>query len=424
MTKLSKMLQTGLIATMSLNTTNCTDTVKADTQPVGTNLTTHLQVSQKREAQKVYHRFEDIPEISDKDAALYNRDEYTYIINADKYQKSGEMELKRVLKNEVTSANMLSLVYCSECASYIPKKNEDQLAIYHVDPTIVSSNGLYKGPSQMDDHTVESFFKFLATNSKSSPYAFPFLKSKTGSLKDAAQQLASRYYDSEGDLLPMDKRNAAIHSTEFKNLILNRKAWVKLASQKLKRRNARGNLSDITMNYLCLAETYPNQEDFLRHLEDYNLGFYSIGRAGKPKDVTHALAGKLKLHNKSGDVDATRLPAYVIMASVSHINWRGNGNIALNKAKEFKSGGSQDKTLKTMASSWVTGKSRTSGVDTMSQLNMITETHVRQYTELDLSGARELEHRYKAAVQQAEKKVHRKSLLSLLAFHSKYFQSK
>jgi hypothetical protein len=153
-------------------------------------------------------------------------------------------------------------------------------------------------------------------------------------------------------------------------------------------------------------------------LEDYNLGFYSIGRAGKPKDVTHTLAGKLKLHNESGDVDATRLPAYVIMASVSHINWRGNGNIALNKAKEFKSGGSQDKTLKTMATSWVTGKSRTNGIKTMSQLNMITETHVRQYTELDLSGAHELEHRYKAAVRQEEKKVHR-TFLNLFSFHTR-----
>jgi hypothetical protein len=71
-----------------------------------------------------------------------------------------------------------------------------------------------------------------------------------------------------------------------------------------------------------------------------------------------------------------------------------------------------------MATSWVTGKSRTNGIKTMSQLNMITETHVRQYTELDLSGAHELEHRYKAAVRQEEKKVHR-TFLNLFSFHTR-----
>ena len=45
-----------------------------------------------RTAQKVYHRFEEIPEISDSEAIAYNRDDYTYIINADQYQKTGKIE--------------------------------------------------------------------------------------------------------------------------------------------------------------------------------------------------------------------------------------------------------------------------------------------------------------------------------------------
>ena len=97
---------------------------------------------QKRTPQKVYHRFEDIPAISDLEASLYDRNEYTYIVDAETYQKTGEIKLKRVLAAEVTKANALSLVYRSECQTYEPKKNEDQLAKYVIDLRIMSKTGI------------------------------------------------------------------------------------------------------------------------------------------------------------------------------------------------------------------------------------------------------------------------------------------
>ena len=75
----------------------------------------------KRTHQKVYHRFEEIPEIKDIETHLYNKDEYTYIINADAYQKNAIIELKRVLKSEISKANTLSLIYRSEVPTSNPK---------------------------------------------------------------------------------------------------------------------------------------------------------------------------------------------------------------------------------------------------------------------------------------------------------------
>ncbi|MBR5598802.1 MAG: hypothetical protein IKW39_02050, partial [Alphaproteobacteria bacterium] len=123
---------------------------------------TKQPASVKRRAPvRVYHRFEEIPEISDAEALFYNRKEYTYIVNADVYQKNGNIELKRVLKSELTKANALSLIYRSECETYNPKPNEDQISRYIVDLKILNPTGNYKGPSQMDDMAIVNFIKFL-----------------------------------------------------------------------------------------------------------------------------------------------------------------------------------------------------------------------------------------------------------------------
>lgn len=374
-----------------------------------------------RTAQKVYHRFEEIPAISDAEASAYNRNDYTYIVNAEEYQKTGKIELKRVLKDEVTKANALSLVYRSECQTYNPKPTEDQLAKYVIDLRIMSKTGITKGPSQMDDNAISSFIKYMAANPQTRQYVLPLLKATKGSVAEAAQKLEHKFFDENGDLRPMDERDAILHGDAYKSLYLNDNAWKTVASAKLKKFISATeaektkkvgrpvHLSNTTKNYLCLTELFPSEELLIQQIEDYNLAFYQLGRPGKTKHVTAALARSMNLKDKDGNLDATRLPPFAVAAAISSINWKGNGKQALRTAQTLRSelahSSNPNKTLRESVKTWVTGKSKRYGVDEMYELNILTPDIIRQYTELELSGSKNLAHNYQTAVEIAESKA-------------------
>ena len=61
--------------------------------------------------------------------------------------------------------------------------------------------------------------------------------------------------------------------------------------------------------------------------------------------------------------------------------------------------------LRSTVKNWVTGKSRRYGVDEMYTLNILTPDIIRQYKELELSGAKNLDHNYQKAIEIAESKV-------------------
>ena len=374
-----------------------------------------------RTAQKVYHRFEEIPEISDSEAIAYNRDDYTYIINADQYQKTGKIELKRVLKDEVTKANTLSLIYRSECQTYNPRPNEDQLSKYVIDLRIMSKTGITKGPSQMDDNAIKAFIKYMAANPKTRQYVLPLLKTTNGSLEKTTKELEHKFFDENGDLRPMDERDAILHGNVYKSLYVNDHAWEKIASPKLKKFIQKTeaekskkvgrpvHLSNTTKNYLCLTELFPSEEFLIQQIEDYNLAFYQLGRPGKTKHVTAALARSMNLKDENGNLDATRLPPFAIAAAISSINWKGNGTMALKEAQNIRAqitnAKNKNDVLRSTVKNWVTGKSRRYGVDEMYTLNILTPDIIRQYKELELSGAKNLDYNYQKAIEIAESKV-------------------
>jgi len=387
-----------------------------------TILTATPENAVKRTAQKVYHRFEEIPELTDQEASLYKKTDYTYIVNADLYRQTGSVELKRVLKKEVTSANTLSLVYRSECASYNPKENEDQLAKYVIDLRVMSKTGIAKGPSQMQDPTVVSFLKYVAVNPQTRAFAMPLFNNADGAAEKAAAELEKEFFAPDGTLLPMDKRNLAIHLPAYKKLRLKNDAWQTIASPRLKKfieisekkmsqkANKTIRLTDITKSYLCLTELFPEEELLKQTIEDYNLAFYQLGRPGKTKHVMAALALSLNYKDSLGNLNATRIPPYAVSAAVSHINWKGNGSQALREAQKIRSEFKkhperQDETLKKMVRGWVTGKSKVYGVDELSKLNIITPDIIRQYQEIELPGAKEFAIAYQKAVALAEEKV-------------------
>lgn len=369
-----------------------------------------------RKTEKVYHRFEEIPEISDKEAALYPKHEYTYIINADKYQKDGIIELKRVLKKELTQANALSLMYRSECGDYIPSQNEDQLVKYEIDLKLINSTGKYKGPSQMNDMGILMFIKYLAANPETRQYVLPLLKTNDGTkVETVAKELEQKFFTPDGKIRNMDERDAVIASPVHKNLRLKDNAWQLLASKNLKRfianEEAKRHIkfTNTTKNYLLLTELFPSEQALQNSLEEYNLAFFPLARPGKPKAVMETLAKGLNLKNKQGNLDATRLPTFAIAASLSHINWQGNGLKALFDAKRFerfmRNHDKLHQKLRTIVKAWVSGKGKTNGVDELAMLNIITPDIISQYQKIELPGAEELAQNYQKEVIKAEKKV-------------------
>jgi len=367
----------------------------------------------RRLAQKVYHRFEEIPEITDEMALSYRQDEYTYIINADTYRQTGAIELKRVLKDEITKSNVLSVMYRSECADYIPKADEDQLVRYDLDLQVLSPTGIYKGPSQMDDNTIETFIKYLAANPKYRSYVLPMLHTKdNSSVTKNTKELEKMFFTSGGNLRSATERNSAIHNKAYKNLTINTSAWQKLASQKIKRvftqkeAEIHKKLSGTSKNYLYLTEKIPEKQ-LLAELETFNLNFYPLGRVAKPQKIITALAHSMHLKDSNGKLDASRVPTYAIGAAISHINWKGNGTAALSSAMKPLPKNQQlaEQQVKEKVKTWVNGKGRRFGIDEQAELNMITPEIISQYRQMELPGADNLNQKYKQAVRNAEKQV-------------------
>lgn len=434
MSKLKALVSAGiLVASGAFSTTSPT----ADNTPVS-----HEQklanMFKKRMAQKVYHRFEEIPEISDEDAVSYKKSEYTYIINAERYQQTGEIELKRVLTAEVTKASALGLVYRSECGDYIPQENEDQIVRYNVEMKLINSTGTFKGPSQMNDDAIICFARYLAANPQTRKYVLPLITFEpSGKLKKqlaeemaqkniaadkmldfALEKLGKLYFNDKGKMLPMDDRNTLIHNSLYKSIKFNSNAWNKIASSELKAyiakesNNRSKELSNTAKNFFCLTETFPSEESTIQSLEDFNLTSFSLGRKGKPKQVMLALALSMNLKDKSGNLDATRIPTYAISASISSLNWHGNGLEALSQAgsddmrKAFRQSWDEGMTyLKKTTKNWVCGKSQVYGVNELSELNMITPLLIKQYQQLELAGADNLAKNYQKAVLKEEAKI-------------------
>lgn len=362
----------------------------------------------KREPQKIYHRFEEIPEITDNEALLYKKDEYTYIINQEQYQKDGTIELKRVLKQETTKANTLSLMYRSECHTYNPTPNEDQLVRYIVDAKLISSTGKYKGPSQMDDGAITNFIKFLSASPKYRDYVLPILKNTPSDL----QELEKKFYNNDGSIRSMEVREMLLSSKAYQNIQINTGIWPKLASKETKNYIAKKEqelskrkqkLTSTTKTYFCLTDLFPDNDTFIKALEEYNLSSFALNRQGKPKHILAALALSLNYKDETGNLDATRIPPYAISATLSHVNWQGNGRLALKQAQTSRTNLKQNPNhLKKLVSSWITGKGNRYGVDEISQLNMITPEIVEQYLFMELPGAKNFAQKYQEAIKQKE----------------------
>ena len=248
------------------------------------------------------------------------------------------------------------------------------------------------------------------------------MKSSNGTTAEAAAALEKKFFDENGELRPMDERDAILRGTVYNTIKLKDNAWQTVASPALKKfiagEEARMSkkvgrivtLSNTTKNYLCLTELFPSEDLLKKKIEDYNLAFYQLGRPGKTKHVTAALARSLNLKDEHGNLDATRIPTFAIAAAISSINWKGNGKEALKDAQNLRptlqeNPEKEKQILRNTVKNWVTGKSKRYGVDEISQLNIITPEIIHQYRELELSGARRFAEDYQKAVEIAESKM-------------------
>ncbi len=332
--------------------------------------------NKKRTPQKVYHKFSEIPAISDQEAHLYKRSEYTYVIDAVTYQKTGKIILKRVLTAEAPSLNILSPTYYRECQERTPKPGEDPKVTYDLNPALINSQG-YKGPTQMNDATATAFMKYLLANPKTRAYVVNFFQtSEKIGVHVAAANLEKLFFTTDGSPLPLEKCKAQQQNKTYTSLKI------------------KGNVTDA---YKKLAKSMPKKK-FLAELEKYQLHFFSIGRANGPHKIIEAVATRL------GYNAATRINLGVIAAAFCHVNWKGNGTAALNNAKSLRN----PNTLNT-ALNWVDGKG-INGVKALFEQTIITPQIIDQLKQTDISGANELVRLYKQAVNNAENKIKTKPL--------------
>lgn len=98
-------------------------------------------------------KYDEINEISDRAVSSHKPEEYTYIINAEKYQKTGELEVKRVLKADLVPQASVSYVFFKRegCQGY-PLSEKD---LY-----LKSPQG-YVGPFQMNGNACNAFIKHI-----------------------------------------------------------------------------------------------------------------------------------------------------------------------------------------------------------------------------------------------------------------------
>lgn len=97
-------------------------------------------------------KYADIPELNDMAAMCHSKKEYTYIINAEKYQQTGELEVKRVLKKDLLPEASASYVFFKRegCHGY-PLNDQDL--------TLRSSS--YVGPFQMNSRACTDFLNHV-----------------------------------------------------------------------------------------------------------------------------------------------------------------------------------------------------------------------------------------------------------------------
>lgn len=112
-------------------------------------------------------KYADIPELSDADAPLHNKDEYTYIINAEKYQQTGKLEVKRALKENLLPEASASYVFFMREGCHGYPLNEQDLTI--------KSNSGYVGPFQMNGASCNAFLKHMKENY---PETVPYIASQ------------------------------------------------------------------------------------------------------------------------------------------------------------------------------------------------------------------------------------------------------
>lgn len=144
-------------------------------------------------------KFDEIQGIPDEVAFMHRPHEYTYIANAEKYQKTGELEVKRVLKKDL----------CPEAsASYVFFKREGckQYPLVEKDLYLKSPNG-YVGPFQMDGKACNAFLQHIETehpewkkyiNGKGTAGYMNFVKKcpdKEALLKNIEQYALSDYFN-------------------------------------------------------------------------------------------------------------------------------------------------------------------------------------------------------------------------------------
>ncbi|MBO5039200.1 MAG: hypothetical protein J6C85_07100 [Alphaproteobacteria bacterium] len=111
--------------------------------------------------------YADIPELSDTAALFHDKSEYTYIINAEKYQQTGELDVKRVLKEDLLPEASTSYVFFKREGCHGYPLNEQDL-------TIKSSLG-YVGPFQMNSAACNAFLKHMKENH---PETAPYITAK------------------------------------------------------------------------------------------------------------------------------------------------------------------------------------------------------------------------------------------------------
>lgn len=355
----------------------------------------------KRIPTKVYHNFSEIPSISDEEAEIYRRNEYTYVLNATAYQKDGKIQIKRVLTAEVPSLNILSPTYYRECETYTPNPKEDSKVTYDLNPSLISPSGSYKGPTQMNDDAVKNFMKYLLANPKTREYLIPLFQTADQSyLNIAVKNLEKLFFTAEGTPLPPEKCNNILADKAYTNLKI------------------KGN---VTQAYKKLATSMP-KKIFLSELENYQLRYFGIGRLGKPQEIIEAVAKQLNYKTTTGEINATRVNMYIMGAAYCHVNWKGNGLTPLSDAKNK----ANPNTLAT-AKSWVNDKG-TDGVIALSQQTIITPQIIAQYQQMGISGATELNKAYQNAVAREELKMRiaqqKRKFMSPLAQNKKTFQIK
>lgn len=98
-------------------------------------------------------KYDEIKEIPDNVAFMHKPEECTYIINAEKYQKTGEIEVKRVLKKDLLPEASVSYIFFKRegCQGY---------PLVEKDLYIKSSLG-YVGPFQMNKAACNDFLKYI-----------------------------------------------------------------------------------------------------------------------------------------------------------------------------------------------------------------------------------------------------------------------